>query len=231
MAFQYALVIVLAALLGGMLPLVRAWSDRALHLFVAAAAGVFLGVTFLHLFPEFVANAPSRAAWLWMALSIVVLFAIERVGFDQGVEQGTHGVLSYATFTGLALHSVAAGYALGVGADHHPLERAIFLALVSHKSVEAFSLATVLLLAGRRRPQIVFLVILLAMMVPLGSWAGHRAGGVAELAIPLALATGTFIYVSLCDLLPEVFHHREDGWLKVVVVLVGVLSSLLLPTH
>jgi zinc transporter ZupT len=38
----------------------------------------------------------------------------------------------------------------------------------------------------------------------------------------MALAAGTFLYVCLCELLPEVFHHREDGVLKIAFLSAGV---------
>ena len=32
----------------------------------------------------------------------------------------------------------------------------------------------------------------------------------------------TFLFVSLYDLLPEVFHHREDSLVKVLLIVAGV---------
>ena len=45
---------------------------------------------------------------------------------------------------------------------------------------------------------------------------------------PMSARLRTFLFVALCDLLPEVFHHREDGLLKVVLVVAGVLVSTFL---
>ena len=45
-------------------------------------------------------------------------------------------------------------------------------------------------------------------------------------AILTALAAGTFLYVCLCELLTEVFHHREDGALKVALLAVGVALTV-----
>jgi zinc transporter ZupT len=39
---------------------------------------------------------------------------------------------------------------------------------------------------------------------------------------PMAIATGTFLYVALMDILPEVLHKRQDlGW-KVLLMLAGL---------
>ena len=43
-----------------------------------------------------------------------------------------------------------------------------------------------------------------------------------------ALAAGPFLFVSLCELLPEVFHHREDSAIKVALLLGGIGAVLAL---
>jgi len=224
------LAIVVAALVGGVLPLVRTWSERALHLFVAAATGVFLGVTFVHLLPEFAELHPPHVAWRFVGASIVVLFVIERVVLYRPSESSDHTVLGYATFIGLMVHSVAAGYALGVSSKLGGSQGLIFVALISHKSVEAFSLTTVLLLAGLARSRVMALLLLLSLMVPVGAFLGQAVSTGVGLPIPTAMATGTFIYVCLCDLLPEVFHHRQDAWLKLALVVVGMIVAVELPS-
>jgi zinc transporter ZupT len=229
----YNLVIIFAALAGGLLPLVRSWSDRVLHLFVAGATGVFLGTTFVHLLPEFAHLEPDQTAWSLMAVSVVVLFAVERVGLRAVHIEGGHTILGYATFIGLSLHSVAAGYAMGVG-PNLDVQRVMFLAICAHKSVAAFSLTTVLLLAHRSRNVVLVLIGLFSLMVPIGAVFGRlTTSGLAEsaLALPMAVGTGTFIYVSLCDLLPDVFHHRQDALAKLVVLVVGLATTFLVHTH
>ncbi|MEY2808321.1 MAG: Zinc transporter, partial [Planctomycetota bacterium] len=47
-----ALLLLAAGVLGALLPLQRRWTERGLHLFVALAAGIFLGTIFLHLLPH-----------------------------------------------------------------------------------------------------------------------------------------------------------------------------------
>ena len=78
-------VIVLATLVGGMLPLVKTWSERALHLFIALATGVFLGAVFLHLLPELVERQPPPLVVMLVPLSIFILFTVERVAMGNPV--------------------------------------------------------------------------------------------------------------------------------------------------
>ena len=48
----YSIIIFLSAVGGGLIPVIRQWSDEFLHLFLSFGAGVFLGMVFLHLLPE-----------------------------------------------------------------------------------------------------------------------------------------------------------------------------------
>ena len=67
-----------------------------------------------------------------------------------------------------------------------------------------------------------------------GADAVHAALGRAALwphlgdgsqALLTAFAAGTFLYVALCDLLPEVFHERRDGVVKAALLVAGVAVS------
>jgi zinc transporter ZupT len=215
-------VIVLAILAGGALPLIHRWSERVLHLFVAAAAGVFMGAVFLHLLPELVIERPPLAVVALIPLSVFVLFAIERVWL---CGDGVHAVVGHATMIGLVIHSLAGGFGLAVGGSIPALQLAIFLSILGHKTVEAFSLATVLLLAGKTLRRVALSVVFLALMTPTGCLLGVLSlaalPGGPPLA-PMAIATGTFLYVAFFDLLPEVLHERRELPAKLALVVAGL---------
>jgi zinc transporter ZupT len=240
---KWNLIVVVAILAGGLLPLVHHWSERVLHLFVALAAGVFLGAVFLHLLPELAEARPSAGVTVLVPISVVTLFVIERLFFrGSSAEEppvapealahanpgghGTHDVLGHATLVGLAVHSLAGGFGLAVGGSTPALQLAIFLSILGHKTAEAFSLSTVLMLAGRSLAAIAARVGFLALMTPLGCLIGvlcYAALPPGSALAPTAIATGPFLYVALMDILPEVLHKRQDlGW-KVLLMVVGLV--------
>lgn len=241
-------VIILAILAGGLLPLVHRWSERVLHLFVALGAGVFLGAVFLHLLPELADARPSPGVASLVPLSIVTLFVIERLRFrgpssDEAnghvhanrTGRGTHDVLGHATLFGLAVHSLAMGFGLAVGGATPALQLAIFLSILGHKTAEAFSLSTVLLLAGQPVSKVAARVAFLALMTPAGCLIGILSLAAlppGPALAPTAIATGTFLYVALMDILPEVLHQRQDLGTKVLLVLAGLgLMACLRAAH
>lgn len=222
-------VIILAVLAGGLLTLLRRWSERVLHLFVAVATGVFLGAVFLHLLPELVEAEPPPAVIMLVPLCMLALFAIEQIVLRG--DGHSHAVVGHATLIGLVTHSLAGGFGLAVGGSVPELQAVIFLSILGHKTIEAFSLATVLLLAGHTIRRVAFLIGLLAIMTPAGCVLGVAAlrafpGGPPH--APMAIATGTFLYVAVLDLMPEVLHQKQDLALKVVFMTLGVLFMGLL---
>ena len=58
----FAGALVVAALLGALLPLFRTWSERGLHALLSVSAGIFLGAVFLHFLPELAAAGAAADA-------------------------------------------------------------------------------------------------------------------------------------------------------------------------
>jgi zinc transporter ZupT len=90
---------------------------------------------------------------------------------------------------------------------------------------EGFSLCVAFLLAGMQRRRIVMLVALAALVTPLGAMtrtlvAPEMSG--FGLQVLTALAAGTFLFIAVCDLLPEVFHDHEDTLGKIALLAAGI---------
>ena len=276
---QESLILIGITLAGGAIPLVAKRSERVLHLLVALAAGVFLGMVFLHLLPELSHMEPQAAEaavhaddghvhagdghaedshagegsaggghahgahgqasllWLFVLIGVLALFVLQNVVLNGHghahhghSDHGRHRTLGYASLVGLSVHAFTAGLGLAAVWRIEQLAEPFFLSIVGHKASGGFSLATVLLLAGLRFRNILLLVGLFAMMTPAGMAVGHLfvegldSGG-RGLAILTALAAGTFLYVAVGDLLPEVFHNRQDVIPRLALVVVGVAVS------
>ncbi|NXD88798.1 S39A1 protein, partial [Halcyon senegalensis] len=127
----------------------------------------------------------------------------------------------------LALHAVLEGLALGLQEAGGAVLR-VCLALVLHKCAVAFSLALKLLRARLRPPAVAAGLALFAAMSPLGVGLGAAvAAGAAGPRQRLCrgvlegLATGTFLYITFLEILPQelgVPRHRVP---KVILLLAG----------
>ena len=176
------------------------------------------------------AHAHDRSLlWPCVLVGVLAIFLIENLVLRTGSDR--HLTVSLASLFGLSLHSFLTGVGLAAADATPGLSDPVYVSLLTHKGPEAFSLATVFLLAGFSRLRIFGIVAAFALVTPAGVLLGQAVtdGLPSEgLLVLLALSTGTFLFVALCDLLPEVFHHREDGLLKVVLVVLGVLVSTFL---
>jgi zinc and cadmium transporter len=94
---------------------------------------------------------------------------------------------------------------------------AIFLAIVLHKPADALAISTVLSRKGVSRRLIALVQFGFALMVPAGVIAfalaeKHLNGDLQEKlrGAALAFSAGTFFFIALSDLLPEVQFHKHD---------------------
>lgn len=231
------------SLLGALPPLFRRWSDRGLHLFVAVSAGIFLGTTFLHLLPELagVSHADHGHAhegeaglgpWIAALSGLLLLFFLERVwlrGFSERPGGNVHSSLWVATYVGLAIHALTAGVALTAILHSGDGQTPFLVSYLVHKASETFSLATVMRLAQMPLRRAMLLLLGFALIEPTALLLGNSYS-VAHPEFELLLtgfACGTFLYVAVCDLLPEVFHGRSHPRLKILAVVLGVLTPAL----
>jgi zinc and cadmium transporter len=94
---------------------------------------------------------------------------------------------------------------------------ALFLAIAFHKPADALAISTVLLRKGVSKRKLMLVQFGFAAMVPLGAAAFYALAGRIDEGLQrqvtgaaLAFSAGTFLFIALSDLLPEVQFHRHD---------------------
>lgn len=148
---------------------------------------------------------------------------------------------------GLGLHSLMDGVALAASMqaesiEHQPLLAGfgIFLAIALHKPLDAMSIASVMSVSGWDKTQQLWVNLVFALSCPLAALATYF--GVAwlpadtqmALGFALAFSAGTFLCISLGDLLPELHFHTHDRLKLSVALLLGIGLAILfefLPLH
>ncbi|HMC89656.1 MAG TPA: ZIP family metal transporter [Gemmataceae bacterium] len=152
-------------------------------------------------------------------------------------------VAGWAAVLGLTLHTFMNGLGLA-GAVQGGDELwgmpgfAMFVAIFLHKPADALAISTVLSRKGVSR-KLIFLVLLgFAAMIPVGVIVFNQIGEALDeggrkqlVGAALAFSAGTFLFVALSDLLPEVQFHRHDRVLLFLsltfgVALMGVIALL-----
>ncbi|MCA1686480.1 MAG: ZIP family metal transporter, partial [Planctomycetia bacterium] len=157
-------------------------------------------------------------------------------GGTGGSAKGTSLHWGAAAF-GLAAHSVAGGVALASAAAadaevRHGLGAAawgVFIATFVHKPADALTVVSLMLRAGAPRPMAHLVNLAFALMIPAGvalfflGIQGLDPSTATDLtAGALAFSAGTFLCISLSDLLPELQFHAHDRLKLSAALLAGV---------
>jgi zinc and cadmium transporter len=155
-------------------------------------------------------------------------------GHHSHSEAHSHDLSWSGAALGLALHSVLNGVALAAAVGHGDASRlaglGTFLVIFLHKPFDAMTIG---MLMARGRQSLAWrhsINALFALAIPLGALLfyfglmtdGHGPSGKQQLwvAYALAFSAGTFLCISLSDLLPELqFHHHDRGKLSVALLL------------
>jgi len=187
---------------------------------------------------------------LWVLAGLLTMFFIERFFcfHHHGVEEGEvtchhehgekddhsrghgHDITWSGAALGLTLHSLIAGVALAASVQHGHDDRQLaglgtFLVILLHKPFDSMTIATLMARGGWSLLSRHIVNGIFSLAIPLGATIfyvgifGQEEGG-SMLGSALAFAAGTFLCISLSDLLPELqFHDHDRGKLSLALLL------------
>lgn len=253
----YCPAIFVAAVLGGRLSLLGALTHTRTQVIMSLIAGFILGIALYHLLPHGLEQIPGperiEHGMLWTALGIIFMVVLQRIfrfhqhdfsseaqalQESQGLSHATIGARSVAGIAfGLIVHTITEGVALGASVQESVQTTAIgtmpglgvFLAILLHKPLDAYSILSVMRSAGYGRGTRNIVNIGFALLCPLVAlgvfWLGSQlepAAGGEMAGYTLCFAAGVFLCVALSDVLPEIHFHTHDRFKLIIVFLVGI---------
>ncbi len=134
-----------------------------------------------------------------------------------------------AAFLGLSLHTVVDGFALGAANASPGIGPLVFVAIVAHKVPSSFSLSAILRHEGYSRGRALAMNATFALMIPVGAAAylvlRRAVHAEAFTSIALAASAGTFLHLSLSDILPDL-HRRGGSKVRLSGALLGGLALM-----
>ncbi len=134
----------------------------------------------------------------------------------------------YILIIALSLHSLFEGLSVGLVTDVDTLVQ-ILIALLIHKSILSFALGVKLVDGGLAMKKVIKGIILFAAMAPVGVGLGlavltsfSRVVNLFFSGILQGIATGSFLYVTFFEILPEEFNiSNTNKGRKVISVMFG----------
>ncbi len=236
----YSLGILAISMVGAYLPRVKTLSDRQIHLLVALSTGIFLGLLFLLLLPEALEECEhggidthdTMFALLagFMLIMSVEIYLKHRHMDSCGCECDSHShkLVSFSSMIGLSIHAACDGIALAAtflaGGE---IAAITTVGMCIHKFVVLFSLSSITLVTDIPKKRSLRYLLAFSLITPLSGLLFFGVlDGVSDVeglaGVPMAFAAGTFMYVALCDMLPEAFHRKKQDMKSFLLVLVGV---------
>lgn len=240
---MYALLLLAASMVGALLPRIKKLDDRQAHLLVSLSAGIFLGLLFFLLLPEAIeecehGDVGADAMMCAIAAGFIVIMIVESILKHRHMatcaceccqDAHSHRITSASAFVGLSIHAACDGLALAATFMAGETVGLIATAgMCIHKVIELFSLSTTMVLADTEKPYVRLFGF--ALITPVAGLIFFLALSEVDIetitGLPLAFAAGTFMYVSMCNMLPEAFHRKKQDSLSLALVLVGIVLIL-----
>ncbi|MFA4937090.1 MAG: ZIP family metal transporter [Patescibacteria group bacterium] len=205
---------------------------KLLFFLISFAAGALLGDTFLHIFPELIAESGFTISLaFYLLFSIILFFILERFirwHHYHHVEEKDQHPVGYLNLVGDGFHNFIDGMIIGASyLVSIPLGLATTLAVLFHELPQEIGDFAILLHSGFSKRKALFFNFLSALLAVLGAvlilWLGAGIG--VKITSPLlALTAGGFIYIATVDLIPEL--HKESNLGKSLIQLVALLFGI-----
>lgn len=237
----YSVALIAVSLLGAYMPFIKKLEDGQIHLLIAVSAGIFLGILFFLLLPEAIhecseGNVETKvmaavilAGFLVILLTDVLIKHFHMTGCPCECHEDLHRhkMGSLSAFIGLSVHAFVDGLVLAAGllADSSIGWLALG-GMCVHKFVVLFSLSSTFLLTGQEKSAVMRYLIAFSLITPIGAVISFLALNGASVdgmvGLPLAFSAGTFMYVAMCDMLPEAFHRKNQDLKSFIFVCIGI---------
>ena len=218
-------------MIGGWIPTIKLWSQETFRLVISFCAGILLGAVFFHVLPE-ISTVLGRQLGYSVMFGFLLIFVLEKFIMVHPCEEGEcdYHKIGIAAYIGIGFHSILDGIAIGAGTMMN-LSFIIILAVTLHKFPAALALSS-LLVKGKEytKKKILLSMFIFALATPVGALvAVFIFQGVDDyvIATALGISAGTFLFISIGDLLPTVYEEHEKGYKNLVSLCLGTLVMIL----
>ena len=218
-------------MIGGWIPTVKLWTQDTFRLVISFCAGILLGAVFFHVLPE-ISSVLGRQLGYSVMFGFLFIFVLEKFIMVHPCEEGecNYHKIGVAAYIGIGFHSILDGIAIGAGTMMN-LSFVIILAVTIHKFPAALALSS-LLVKGKEytKKKILLSMFIFALATPIGALVAFFVFQGLDnyiIATALGISAGTFLFISIGDLLPTVYEEHEKGYKNLVSLCLGTLVMIL----
>lgn len=216
---------------------------RKIKVLISFAGAYIFTITVLHLLPEAYSTTPSGSApaaeenhGFSIGLLVLAGFFVQLLleFFSQGIEHGhahhdhNHsGTIPFGMMFGLCVHAFIEGMPLGGHLHHDHSQEMLLAGIIIHNIPVSIVLFTMLLHNGVGRNKALVLMLVFALMSPLGAGVSNFAEGLSKYSHELmAVVVGIFLHISTTILFESSDEHRFNR-IKMVAIAIGAGTAIL----
>jgi len=240
----FGVIAALANILGGLILLPGRFHGRykqTLKYLLALGAGFMLAVTFFEVIPKTILiwqrseGRGDDSLYVPMLLLLGGYLLTQffehtiaphfHLGEEMHVENQLSTSSAYTGVGGILIHAFFDGVSIAAASYVDPrVGFLVFIAVFLHKFPEGFTIASMLVAAGKGAREIVIATAVIGFATLIGvlvfALVGSRVESSTAYALPIA--SGVTLYVAASDLIPEVNHHGGQRPLVSISVFAGV---------
>ena len=210
---------------------------RAFTFLVSFSAGALLGDVFIHLLPELSEERGlTLPVSLWILGSIVFFFILEKYlhwhhhhGEGEHDEHATHPFV-YNILAGDFVHNFIDGLVIaGAYQVDVRLGIATTIAVLLHEIPQEIGDFGVLIYGGFTKTKAMVYNLISAFGALVGAGLAFAFSSIAEsLPLLIAIGAGSFIYISLADLIPQIHREKGQAYTQLAAFGLGIGAMMLL---
>lgn len=224
--------------LGGLLALFfNRLGIRFLSFILEFSAGLMISVVCFDLLPNAFELGPFYLVFLGVLLGIIFsMFVQDRLKYSKSSPLSTKNELfktGVIMAVGIAVHNFPEGLAIGSGFEVSTgLGLSLMIVILIHDVPEGLALALPLKKGGMSSVKAVMYAVLSGVPMGIGALIGALVGHISKtaIAVSLAYAGGTMLYISVGDLIPEsksLYSGRLTSYGNILGMLLGLLISVM----
>ncbi len=222
MAIILAFVAGLADLAGGFMPFHPRLKRVSTRYVLAFASGTVISAAFFELLPE----ANIEANWALLGVGFFVMYLIDKgLSLHQcGESECEITGVSWVTVLGMASDNIIDGAGIAVAYLTEPrLGFLVTLAVTVHEIPQGITTTLVMKGQGYRLSRIIGMLLLAAIMYPIGASLGSLIPESVHQAA-IGFVAGVFVYTGASSLMTEA--HRHLNKFVILFLVIGALISL-----
>ncbi|MGI5823459.1 MAG: ZIP family metal transporter [Dethiobacteria bacterium] len=209
-------------------------SHKTLGMMLGFSAGIMLSIIFLELLQEAMAAGFFYAA-LGLLLGILIFVSLDRFFphhhfVSEEKQESRYIKKGILIATGIALHNLPEGLAIGAGFASSTSMGITLVALIAlHNIPEGLAVAVPLNMGGLSRFRSLGVALMAGLPMGVGALLGALIGNISPpfLAFSLSFAGGAMLYIVCDELVPDIFE-LTNAYIAITGVTAGVLTGMLM---